>query len=492
MDFDDFKRIQTRRRFLQECGGGLGTVALWHLLVQDGWAAAAQGLPLSNPLAPKAPHFTSKAKNVIFLFMEGAPSQVDLFDPKPELNKRDGQALPESMTKDFRFAFIRPTAKIWGSQRVFGRHGECGMEFSDFVPHMATRADDICMIRSMHTEQINHHPAQLMISCGTPFTGRPSMGAWVTYGLGSESENLPGYVILNSGDYPIVGSKGWSSGFLPSSYQGVPFRNTGDPVLYVTNPPGISRETQRARLDALRDLNEQQYRHTGDVEIASRIASYELAFRMQGEAPELLDLSKESPSTLKMYGVDNKPDTFALYNKSADPRRFAINCLLARRLVERGVRFVQLFHSTWDDHKDLNKRLKSNCEMTDQPTAALLKDLKQRGLLDTTLVIWGGEFGRTPMAENRASSGEHRLGRDHHPHAFTLWMAGGGIKGGQVIGKTDDFGLNIVADGIHIHDLHATILHLLGLNHEQLTFRHAGRDFRLTDVAGKVVHKLLA
>ena len=460
----------------------MGTIALWRLLALDALTAkAGEGLPNVNPLEPKAPHFTPQAKNVIYLFMSGAPSHIDLFDPKPEMKKWEGQALPPSMTKDLRLAFIKPTAKIWASPRVFTRHGQCGMEFSDFMPHLATCADDLCMIRSMYTEQFNHHPGQLMMNCGTPLPGRPSMGAWLTYGLGSESQDLPGYVVLSSGSGSEAGSANWTSGFLPSSYQGVFFRNRGDPIPFLTNPVGVSNKTQRARLDAIRDLDEQHYIDTGDLKIASAIASYELAFRMQAAAPELLDFSKESPSTLEMYGVNKEPT-----------RPFAINCLLARRMVERGVRFVSLFHGTWDDHFDLNKNLKKNCDITDQPTAALLKDLKQRGLLDSTLVIWGGEFGRTPMVQNNKPNEESTLGRDHHPFAFSIWMAGGGIKGGQVIGKTDDFSLQIIEDKVHVHDLHATILHCLGMNHERLTFRHQGRDFRLTDVAGEVVHKLLA
>ncbi|MCI0628377.1 MAG: DUF1501 domain-containing protein [Acidobacteria bacterium] len=473
MNFDDFKRIQTRRSFLEECAGGLGMIALWHLLAQEGRTTS---LPNVNPLEPKAPHFAPKAKNVIFLFMRGAPSQLDLFDPKPEMKKWDGQSLPESMMKDLRFFFIKPTAKLWASPRVFQRYGQCGMEWSDFMPHTAACADDICMIRSMYTEQNNHHPGIMMMNCGTPRVGRPSIGAWVTYGLGSESQQLPGFVVLGSGQ-----TGNWSSGFLPSSYEGVLFRNTGDPVLYLSNPAGVSKETQQARLDAIRRLNELDYIETGDLEIASRIASYELAFRMQAAAPELLDLSHESPGTLEMYGVDKEEPT----------KQFATNCLLARRMIERGVRFVELFQPDWDDHSDLNKKLKKNCDITDQPTAALLKDLKQRGLLDTTLVIWGGEFGRTPLVENRKFDDQEGLGRDHHGSAFSLWMAGGGIKGGQVIGKTDEFGLQIIEDKIHVHDLHATILHCLGLDHKRLTYRHQGRDFRLTDVAGEVVHKLL-
>jgi uncharacterized protein DUF1501 len=482
MNFEDFKRIQSRRAFLQQCAGGLGTVALWNLLALEGRACdPVEGLPNVNPLQPKSPHYAAKAKNVIFLFMEGGPSQLDLFDPKPELQKWGGQAFPESMTKNLDLAFIKPTAKVWPCSREFKRYGQCGMELTDWTPHLAACVDDICMVRSMYTEQINHHPGQLMMNCGSALVGRPSMGAWISYGLGSESQSLPGFVVLSSGVGTSAGSGNWSTGFLPSAYQGVPFRNTGDPVLYLSNPPGINKQAQRARLNAIRDLNESHYMDTGDLEIASRIASYELAFGMQAAAPELLDFSKESPSTLEMYGV----------NKELS-RPFATNCLLARRLVERGVRFVQLFHASWDDHSNLNKNLKKNCDITDQPTGALLKDLKQRGLLDSTLVLWGGEFGRTPMVENRKPGEQDSLGRDHHRLGFSMWMAGGGIKGGQVVGKTDDLGFSIVEDKIHVHDLHATILHCLGLDHKQLTYRYQGRDFRLTDVAGSVATKLLA
>jgi uncharacterized protein DUF1501 len=478
MDLLQFKQIQTRRDFFKWCAGGIGTIALHNLLELEG--RAGTGLPAVNPLTPKPSHFTPKAKNVIFLFMEGAPSHLDLYDPKPGMAKWDGQPLPESMTKDLRLAFIKPNAKVWASQRIFKPYGKSGMEWSDLMPHLATCADDICMIRSMFTEQFNHHPGQLMLNCGSPLVGRPSMGAWVGYGLGSESQNLPGFVVLSSGAGTSAGSANWSSGFLPSTYQGVPFRSQGDPVLYLSSPPGVSTEVQRTTLDALRDLNEKSYVKTHDVEIASRIASYELAFRMQSAAPELLDFSKESKATLEMYGVESEVT-----------RPYATNCLLARRMVERGVRFVQLNHGSWDDHSELNTHLGKNCGITDQPIAALLKDLKSRGLLDSTLVVCAGEFGRTPLVESRnAQKGNE--GRDHHPFAFSLWLAGGGIKGGQVIGRTDDFGLNIVEDKIHIHDFHATILHCLGLLHEKLTYRHQGRDFRLTDVAGEVVTKLLA
>jgi hypothetical protein len=385
------------------------------------------------------------------------------------------------MTNDLKLAFIKPDAKVWASPRVFTKHGQCGMEFSDFLPHTAECADDICMIRSMATDQFNHHPGQLMMTSGTSLLGRPSLGAWVTYGLGSESKNLPGFVALTSGaGSPGAGSGNWSSGFLPSVYQGVPFRNSGDPVLHLSNIAGIDAEDQRITLDAIRDLNQQNFARAGDIEIASRIASYELAFRMQSAGPELLDFSKETPATLEMYGINNDVT-----------RPFGANCLLARRMIERGVRFIQIMHPTWDDHSDLNKKLKKNCDITDRPTAALLKDLKQRGLLDSTLVIWGSEFGRTPLIQTLGIAGES-WGRDHHPNAFTMWMAGGGIKPGQVVGKTDDLGFNVVEDRVHVHDLHATILHCLGLEHKRLTYRHMGRDFRLTDVEGQVVSKLLA
>ena len=476
MDFADLQRIQSRRSFFKQCGAGLGTIALWHLMEQEGRTAS-----VLNPLATKSPHFAPKAKNVIFLFMDGGPSHVDLFDPKPGLRKWEGQSLPESMTKDLRLAFIRPNAKVWASPRVFTKHGQSGIEFSDWMPHLATRADDICVIRSMHTEQFNHHPAQLMLTGGSPLGGRPSVGTWVTYGLGSESNDLPGFVVLRSGDNaPGAGSGNWTSGFLASSYQGVRFRRSGDPVLYLSNPQGVSAKMQRSLLDGIRDINELKERATGDREIASRIASYELAFRMQSAAPELMDFSGESESTLETYGVNKEP---------TGP--FASNCLLARRMVERGVRFVQLMHGSWDDHQGLLKKLKENCDIIDQPIAALLEDLKQRGLLDSTLVIWGGEFGRTPMVQIQ-SPDEGTEGRDHHPFAFSIWMAGAGVKPGQIVGQTDDLGMRIVEDKTHINDLHATVLHLLGLDHTRLTYRHLGRDFRLTDVAGELITKALA
>ncbi|HWB95364.1 MAG TPA: DUF1501 domain-containing protein [Bryobacteraceae bacterium] len=478
MNWHEFTKIQTRRSFFEHSAGGVGILALAHLLAGEG--RTAESTPAVNPLAPRKPHFPATAKNVIFLFMEGAPSQLDLFDPKPGLRKWDGQSLPESMTRNLRLAFIKPTAKVMASPRTFQPHGQCGTELSDFLPHLARQADDICLVRSMFSEAFNHHPGQLLLMSGTTQFGRPSMGAWVTYGLGSESQNLPGFVVLSSGRGTSGGASNWSSGFLPSVYQGVVFRSTGDPVLYLSNPPGVSGATQRADLDLVRDLNQERYASTGDVEIASRIAAYELAFRMQADAPELLDFSKEPAHILEMYGVGQQPT-----------HPFAVNCLLARRMVERGVRFVQLMHASWDDHSNLNKNLKKNTDMTDRPAAALIRDLKQRGLLDSTLVIWGGEFGRTPMVEVRRPGEEGNEGRDHHPLAFSMWLAGGGIKGGQVVGETDDLGFNIVRDKVHVHDLQATILNCLGFDHTRLTYRHSGRDFRLTDVSGQVVQKLL-
>ena len=465
---------RTRRDFFRHASIGLGTVALTQLLQSDGYAA-------SDPLAPRAPHFKPRAKNVIFLFMEGAPSQMDLFDPKPELLKWNGHPLPPSVTKDLKLAFIKPTAAVLGSPRVFRATGKCGMELSDVLPGLSTCADDICLVRSMHTEAFNHHPGQLLLFTGHTVVGRPAMGSWVVYGLGSESQDLPGFVVLASGNGTSGGTDNFASGFLPSTYAGTVLRSTGDPILYLSNPPDHSRARQRSRLDAIGDLNRMHYAGTGDTEIESRIHAYELAFRMQASAPDLLDFSKESPTTMAAYGTQDETT-----------RAFGTNCLLARRMVERGVRFVMLTHASWDHHSEINKNIVKICKVTDGPTAALLHDLKQRGLLDSTLVVWGGEFGRTPMSEIRRPDEADNAGRDHHPNGFSLWLAGGGIKGGQVIGKTDDLGLNIVEDPIHIHDLQATILHCLGLDHTRLTYHYLGRNFRLTDVAGNVVPKLLA
>jgi hypothetical protein len=420
---------------------------------------------------------------------------MDLFDPKPKLAELHGQPLPDSLTKDVRFAFIRKeTARVLGSPRKFTPRGQCGMELSDYLPHLGECADDIALIRSMHTDAFNHHPGQLLMNCGTTFFGRPSLGAWLTYGLGSESANLPGYVVLNCGRGTSGGASNWSSGFLPTHYQGVLFRNQGDPVLNLGNPEGLTDRMERDTIGAIAALNRQHRAKVGDPEIDSRIAAYELAYRMQATAPELIDLSGESPSTLEMYGVGRPDEPGGAKYRGAAPgvfHQFAVNCLLARRLVERGVRFVSLFHASWDHHSNVDQELGYNCRIADQPIAALLKDLKRRGLLDTTLVLWMSEFGRTPLGENRPGFQEFN-GRDHHPFAFSLWLAGGGIQGGQVIGKTDEIGWNVVEDPIHVHDYHATILKLFGFDHTKLTFRHAGRDFRLTDVAGTVVDRLIA
>ena len=489
---------QTRRDFLATSASGIGTLALASLLAENGLLAAEakRGVaPLpSGPHTPKPPHFAPKAKSCIFIYMEGAPSQMDLFDPKPKLNELSGQKLPDSLLEKVRFAFIQKEgARLMGSPRQFTRHGQCGMEMSDLLPHIGSCADDIALIRSMHTDQFNHHPGQLMMQCGSAMFGRPTMGAWLNYGLGSESQNLPGYVVLTAGRGTSGGASLWSSGFLSSTYAGVLFRNQGDPVLNLSNPPGITAEMQHYGLDALTDLNRLRHKQVGDPEIASRISAYELAFRMQTAAPELIDLAGESQATLDAYGIArDQPDIKG--GRGGGPgqfKAFATNCLLARRLVERGVRFVNIFHASWDHHSNLDAELKQNCLMADQPIAAMLKDLKQRGLLDSTLVVWGSEFGRTPLGENRGGS-TSVTGRDHHPYAFSLWLSGGGVKGGQIVGETDEIGWNITQDPIHVNDLHATILHLFGLEHNRLTYRFQGRDFRLTDVAGKVVEKLVA
>jgi hypothetical protein len=483
----------TRRDFLATAASGLGGVALASLLKADGLLAGDLGSAAAAS-SSKPPHYAPTAKACIFIFMEGAPSQMDLFDPKPKLNELDGQKLPESFTKNVRFAFIqKDSAVLMGSPRKFKQHGQCGMELSDLLPHIATCADDIALIRSMHTDQFNHHPGQLMLNCGTASFGRPTIGAWLNYGLGSLSQNLPGYVVLTAGRGTSGGASLWSSGFLPSNFQGVLFRNQGDPVLNLSSPPGITSEMQHYGLEALTDLNRLRQKHVADPEIASRIAAYELAFRMQSAAPELMDLSGETKETLTAYGVDRE-DPRLKADRGGGPgqyRGFARNCLLARRLVERGVRFINIFHASWDHHSNLDAELTFNSGMADQPIAALIKDLKQRGLLDSTLVVWGSEFGRTPLGENRIGRAAN-TGRDHHPFAFSLWMAGGGLKGGQVVGETDEIGWNITRDPVHINDFHATLLHLFGFDHTRLTYRFQGRDFRLTDVAGNVVTKLLA
>ncbi len=463
-------RIQSRRDLLRRSAYGIGAIALHQLAATE----------TSGQIATL--HHQPTAKRVIFMFMSGGPSHLDLFDPKPRMTALHGQPMPPSLTDSLVDPLIRSSARVMASPRTFHRSGDCGTEFSDLLPHTGRLADSICLIRSMQSDQSNHDPAQLLLNCGSPLFGNPSFGSWVTYGLGSENDNLPGYIVLlsNSGKGVDAGSALWGSGFMPSSYRGVTFRNTGDPVLHLSNPAGISVSAQRARLDAIRDLNQLRSQVVGDGEIESRIAAYEMAFRMQAAAPDLLNLASETMETHSLYGLDREAT-----------RPFGVNCLLARRMIERGVRFIQLFHSTWDDHNELDKNLKINCQMTDQPTAALLHDLQRRGLLDDTLVIWAGEFGRTPMGEVRRGSAPGKEGRDHHPFAFSLWMAGGGVRGGQVYGATDEFGYNVVSDPVHVHDLQATILHALGIDHERLTFRHSGRDYRLTDVAGRVVHGIL-
>ena len=480
MNGKEFRQIRNRREFLRGVAGGIGMAALGDLLTADGLTAAVSD---SNPLGPKQPHFAPTAKHVIYLFMEGGPSQYELFDPKPALEKYDGESLPPSLTKDLKLAFIKPTAKVMANRYPFHRHGQCGMELSDLAPHLGAVADDITLVRSMHTDAFNHHPGQLLLFTGSIQFGRPTLGAWVLYGLGSESQNLPGFVVLSSGKGTSGGTTNFSAGFMPSHYQGTTFRGEGDPILYLSNPAGISRDNQQVTIEMINDLNRMQRADTGDAEIASRIASYELAFRMQMEAPDLVDFSGESPATLEMYGLNSD---------NQHRRQYATNCLLARRLVERGVRFVLMMDASWDDHTELNLRLPKRMEEIDQPTAALIQDLKQRGLLDETLVVWGGEFGRTPMVEIRKPEDASNAGRDHHPHAFSMWMAGGGVRSGYVHGKTDELCLNVVEGGVHVHDLQATLLHCLGFDHTKLTYRHMGRDFRLTDVAGKVVKELLA
>ena len=491
--------LQSRRYFLGNAGYGIGATALASLLASDGFSdepLKSNGAPAeaTNPLQPKAPHFAPKAKRCILIFLEGAPSQIDLFDPKPKLNELNGKPLPESMTKNVRFAFIKKeSAVLLGSKRKFSKHGQCGMEFSDLLPNIASCADDILMVRSMHTDQFNHHPAQLSLLAGRPFFGLPTMGSWLTYGLGSESQDLPGYVVLSAGRGTSGGASLWSSGFLPSMYAGVLFRNQGDPVLNLANPNGLPRELQREALNVASEMNASRLVEMNDPEIASRIAAYELAFRMQSAAPELIDLQGETKETLDAYGVhrEDPPIKADRGGGKGTYQQFATNCLLARRLVERGVRFVSLFHASWDHHSNLDVELGHNCGMADQPVVALLKDLKQRGLLDETLVIFAGEFGRTPLGENRLGY-KDVSGRDHHPFAFSLWMAGGGVKGGLTYGATDEIGWSVVDKPVHINDFHATILKLFGFDHLKLSVRNQGLDARLTGVAGNVIDEWIA
>ena len=459
----------TRRAFLGRSAGGIGSLALASLL-NDKLHAGQGSLPNF--------HHAPKAKRVIFLFMAGGPSHIDLFDPKPKLNELDGKAIPKELLKDHQqFALIRGTPNLKGSPYLFRPRGESGTIISELMPHLATIADELTVIRSMHTDTNVHDPGVNFMNCGTLLGDRPTLGSWMSYGLGSVNDDLPAYTVLTSGvsdGQPLLQSF-WGNGFLESRHAGVPFRNSGAPVLYLDNPKGVSTKGRRTELDLLQWMNRRQHQTLGDPEIATRIASYELAFRMQASVPQLADLSKESEKTLEQYGADRvKPS-------------FARNCLMARRLVERGVRFVQLYDRGWDSHTDMDREHRRQCGAADQPIAALIADLKQRGLLDDTLVIWGGEFGRTPVAQVMGKT----WGRDHHPHGFTMWMAGGGMKPGLTYGATDDFGYHATENKVHVHDLHATILHQLGIDHKRLTFRSQGRDFRLTDVHGHVIKDLL-
>lgn len=468
----------SRRKFLEAGGLGLGRVALASLLSESvGSRLASAATP--EPMAPRPAHFEPRAKAVIHLFMAGGPSHLDLFDYKPKLAQYEGRPIPPEVIGGQRYAFIRDDAAALGPRFKFHRRGQSGAEIADVMPHLANVVDDICIIRSVRTDQFNHAPAQIFLNTGFSQPGRPSMGSWAIYGLGAETRDLPAYVVMSTGAGISGGAANWSSGFLPTVYTGVRFRNQGDPILDVSSPDGIDPRAQRETLDLVRTLNQCALDTIGDPEIATRIASYEMAYRLQTSAPELMDLTGETKATLDEYGVDPAKPSFARA------------CLIARRMVERGVRFINIYHEGWDAHSDLAGNHAKNCEATDQGSAALVRDLRQRGLLDQTLVIWGGEFGRTPMVESNAALGRS-LGRDHHPQAFTMWLAGGGIKPGITHGATDELGFNITEDPVHVHDLQATILHQLGLDHERLTFRYAGRDFRLTDVHGNIVRDILA
>ncbi|MEY2598947.1 MAG: hypothetical protein RLZZ142_1206 [Verrucomicrobiota bacterium] len=476
----------TRRTFLERSAAGIGLAALGSLASPPTAHAAASGASAHGGL-PGFPNTTPKAKRVIYLFQSGAPSQMDLFDPKPQMEEQRGKDLPESIRNGQRLTGMTAGQKnfpVAPSIFKFSQHGQSGMWFTDAMPHMSKIADEFCMIRSMHTEAINHDPAITFFQTGSQLAGRPSIGSWVSYGIGSENRDLPAYVVLTSfgsgrkSDQPLY-DRLWSAGFLPSKHQGVKFRNSGDPVLYLSNPPGMDTETRRDTLDQLSALNQTQFKALGDPEIQTRIAQYEMAFRMQSSVPDLADLSKEPQSVLDLYGPDVKR-----------PGSYAANCLLARRLAERDVRFIQLFHMGWDHHGGLPPATRLQCQDTDQATAALILDLKQRGLLDDTLIVWGGEFGRTIYSQGALTA--ENYGRDHHPRCFTTLLAGAGLKKGVTYGATDDFCYNITENPVHVHDLNATILHLLGIKHERLTFRFQGRDFRLTDVEGNVVHDLLA
>ncbi len=477
---DDRELWINRRRFLEASGLGLGQIALGSLLT-GAFDRTATAAPLSDPvhtLAVKPGHFAGQAKAVIHLFMTGGPSHLDLFDPKPKLAEYEGKPIPPSVIGGQRYAFIRSDSAVLGPQFRFNKFGDNGVELAEVLPQLGEVVDKICLVRSMHTDQFNHAPAQIFFNTGFGQPGRPSMGSWVTYGLGAETHELPAFVVMSTGSGISGGAANWSSGFLPSIYTGVRLRNQGDPILNVSRPAGIDPQAQRETLDAVGTLNRQRLDMIGDAEIAGRIASYEMAYRLQTSAPELMDLKSETQETLELYGVEPEKPSFARA------------CLLARRMVERGVRFISIYNEGWDAHSDVVGNHKKNCGDTDRASAALVKDLARRGLLDETIVVWGGEFGRTPMVESNKALGRS-LGRDHHPQAFTMWMAGGGFRPGMTYGKTDELGFHIVEDQVHVHDLQATILNQLGLVHERLTYRYAGRDFRLTDVHGRVVRELL-
>ncbi len=461
-----------RRYFLQECGLGFGAMAAASLLQRE---SRASSTPAQRPLAPKAPHFPARAKQVIYMFHAGAPSHLELYDYKPELAKRNGQLPPAELLAGYRAAFIKPNSALLGPKFTFKPAGKCGMLLSEVIPHIAGIADDICLVRSMQTDAVNHAPAQIMMNTGSQQFGRPSFGSWTLYGLGSESENLPGFVVLTSAKGTSGGASNYGCGFLPTIYGGIPFRSVGDPVLYLSNPQGIDSVAQRDTLDALSSLNALSFQATADPATVARIESYEMAYRLQTSAPELMDLGSEPASVLEMYGIKDPKES-----------SYARNCLIARRLIERGVRFVQLFHEAWDQHGNLTADVKKNAVDTDRASAALVRDLKQRGLLDETLVVWGGEFGRTPMVQGGND------GRDHHNRGYSMWLAGAGVRAGHVHGATDDLGFNAVVDPVHVHDLNATMLHLLGLDHLRLTFRSQGRDYRLTDVHGNLVHGIMS
>ena len=462
----------SRRHFLADCGVGIGKIAAASLLARS---AAAR----DRATEPKAPHFAPRAKAVIHLFMGGAPSQLDLFDHKPLLAEYEGKPLPPSVIGDQRYAFIQQDAAVLGPRFPFARHGQSGAELGSPWRHLAEVADELCIVKSMHTDQFNHAPAQLLLNSGFSQPGRPSMGAWSVYGLGADTEDLPAFVAMITGSGISAGSSLWSSGFLPKSCTGVRLRNGKDPILNLNTPARFAGATQADTFALLAELDRGRAEALADPTISARLQALEMAAKLQTSAPELLDLRREGQATLDLYGCD------------PDKPSFARACLLARRLVERGVRFVNLFHEGWDAHTDVLGSTERNCRATDKACAALIRDLKRRGMLDDTLVVWGGEFGRTPMVETNPALGRSQ-GRDHHPQAFTTWMAGAGVRAGYTHGETDDFGFHIVRDPVHVHDLQATILHLLGLDHERLTFRHAGRDFRLTDVHGRVVRELLS